>query len=119
MKYFFIFVILLYSLNSIFTGEIYKTEIYFLPDSDEIKISSVPELEEIFKAVDQNKNSIITLKGYTNSLGEPEEEMDLSIRRSNRIALFLNNKGISLSRIKSEGFGSQNLKVKKNHRGKP
>jgi formylglycine-generating enzyme required for sulfatase activity len=113
MKKIFIILLLLLLLNSIYAGEIYKTEIYFLPDSDEIKAGSVPELDEIFKAANQNKNSIITLKGYTNSLGEPEEEMELSIRRSNTIALFLNNKGIALSRIKSEGFGSQNLKVKK------
>ena len=95
---------------NLFCKEIIKTEIYFLPDSDQIKTNSLPDLEELFKAIESDKNTIITLKGYTNSLGEPEEEQELSLRRSNAIALFLNNKGISLSRIKSEGFGSQNLK---------
>ena len=79
---------------------------FYYPDSDEVKTDSVQNMNEILRILKDNMGYIITLKGYTNSLGEPENELELSFRRSNRIALFLKDNGISLSRVKTEGYGS-------------
>jgi|GEM_PF-2866816 len=112
-KFLFIIIILLLCINIISAKELIKKEIYFYPDSDDIKTNSLPDMEELLNILKNIKEYLITLKGYTNSVGSPGEELELSKRRANRIALFLNNNGISLSKIKSEGYGSQNLKENK------
>jgi len=108
-----IMILFLFNIYLTTAKELLKKEIYFYPDSDEIKTNSLLDIDELIIFLRDKENYLITLRGYTNSVGNPEEELELSKRRANRIAFHLNNKGIPLSKIVSEGFGSQNLKENK------
>lgn len=109
---FLLFVILIF-ISNISSLETQNFNVLFYPDSDEIKSESYSNLQKILEVLKSNNEYLITLKGYTNSLGLPEEELELSKKRANKIALYLKDNGISLSKIKSEGFGSNNLKENK------
>ncbi len=53
---------------------------------------------------------MIKLEGHTNSIGEPDNEYELSVNRAKKIAGFLESKGIDKSRIEFTGLGGKKLK---------
>jgi|GEM_PF-7040153 len=90
---------------------IYENEIYFHADSDMIKNDSNADLEEIINILKNNPDLLIELSGHTNSIGEPKNELDLSVKRADKISDYLINNGIDQSRIKKAGYGSTLLKI--------
>jgi|GEM_PF-4241162 len=85
-------------------------EIIFYANSDKIKPASYKVLNNIATILLKRDNIIIEIGGFTNSTGNPEKELELSIKRAQKVSNYLINKGINENRIKIKGFGGANLK---------
>ena len=88
-------------------------DIIFYPDRDDIKPESFPVLEKIAQVLNERKNIIIEIAGYTNATGNPEEELELSVKRAVKVSRFLIKNGVEANRIKTSGSGALNLKESK------
>ncbi|OQB67408.1 MAG: Photosystem I P700 chlorophyll a apoprotein A2 [Spirochaetes bacterium ADurb.Bin133] len=79
--------------------------ILFYPDDDRIMEESRPVLDEIVEILIKRKNIVIEIGGYTNSVGKFEDELELSMKRALKVALYLSGKGVEANRIKATGYG--------------
>ena len=52
-----------------------------------------------------DKNAIIELKGYTDTLGDSEKDLELSNERVDVVRSYLIDKGVNVKRIKGLGYG--------------
>jgi len=77
-------------------------------DKSDIKPEAYPMLGEAVKILEKNPSMGVTLKGYTDNVGNEEYNMGLSLRRANTIKAYFIQKGITESRLVTEGFGSKN-----------
>lgn len=94
-------------LEQALTGDVVAfTNIIFYPDSAAIKDESTPILEEIARFLIANPDVTIELRGYTNALGTPNQEQELSKARAEAVKNFMLKKGIESYRIITVGYGS-------------
>ena len=93
-------------------SKIITQDLLFYADSAKIKEESFKLLESLFKNLD-SKNLQIKIIGHTNDIGEPENELKLSIERANFIASYLYEKGFLKENITIEGNGGKKLKINK------
>jgi outer membrane protein OmpA-like peptidoglycan-associated protein len=76
-------------------------------------------LYSVYKELNVNKNPIITIRAYTDSLGCDEFNMKLSLKRALAIKRYFINKGLDKKLIISEGFGKTNpVSSNKNPKGR-
>ena len=87
-------------------------EINFEFDSAQIKNSSLPELVELGKALQNPKlgKAKVLLIGHTDAKGSNEYNQDLSERRAQSVASFLKDLGIGDERLVPLGYGEDRLK---------
>ncbi len=88
------------------------SNIIFYPDSDNIKEESLQILDQIAKVLFERGNINIEIIGYTNDVGRPQRELELSKKRSEKVKEHLIKRGISGERIKTYGKGSDNTNKK-------
>ncbi len=74
-------------------------------DKDVIKSEAYPQLDAIAAILEKNPTMSVELQGHTDNVGTEEYNMDLSMRRSNAVALYLVDKGIARNRMATTGFG--------------
>lgn len=80
--------------------------IFFDVDSDRIRPESTPTLEEIGDMLEAHPDLGITIEGHTDSTGDDDHNLDLSIRRAEAVRAFLIEAyGIDASRLQAAGFG--------------
>jgi len=72
---------------------------------DVIRTSSYISLNELAGIMKQNTESRLHLEGHTDNVGEDGANLDLSRRRAEAVKRYLAEKGISESRITTDGFG--------------
>ncbi len=71
----------------------------------DIKPSSYGILNEIVAALEANPDLNVAIEGHTDSTGSHAFNMDLSKRRAQSVVDYLVGKGISPSRLTSQGYG--------------
>ena len=75
--------------------------------SSELKKEFVNELNKLYLIMTTEKPNVsILIEGHTDNEGTAEYNKKLSLSRAESVQRYLMKKGISLSRIKIEGFGS-------------
>ena len=79
--------------------------IQFETGKDVIRPISFPILNEIVEAMNENPSYNLKISGHTDSDGKPESNWVLSENRANSVKFYLVGKGISESRLTTEGFG--------------
>lgn len=87
-----------------------KTEIlnvFFDYDKSELRVESMPELQNVADLAKKN-NYRINLMGYTDNAGNPAYNLDLSNRRAEAARQALIGLGIPADRITAKGFGENN-----------
>lgn len=95
------------ALKSAQTGDVVTfTNIIFYPDQAVIKEESCPILEAIAQFLISNPDISVELRGYTNALGTPDQEQELSRARAEAVKSFMLKKGIASYRIVTVGYGS-------------
>ena len=82
--------------------------IYFNTNSNEITNEAVEILGQIVKVISEHPVSEITILGYTDSSGNPQNNMKLSKLRADIVKNYLVAKGISQEKIKALGLGPKN-----------
>ena len=74
-------------------------------DKDEIKPGAFERLDAIAAILDKNPAMSVEIQGHTDNIGTKEYNMDLSQRRANAVAKYLEDKGIARDRLAATGFG--------------
>ena len=82
-------------------------KILFEPGTDNILPVSYDILKELADFLKENKNiKKIRIEVHTDPVGTPEEDLELTERRAQRIKEFLVKEGVEPERIETKGFGS-------------
>lgn len=79
----------------------------FAVDSTTISPAFQKTLDEIAISLKQYPDSLIDVYGHTDSTGSDAYNQSLSERRAKAVADYLAMRGVSSSRIRSQGFGEQ------------
>ncbi len=82
--------------------------ITFASNSADIASSSYKVLNSIAKVFKEYKKTDISIKGYTDSMGDDEQNQILSQSRAQSVADYLANQGIESTRLKAAGYGAAN-----------
>ncbi|BEV02555.1 OmpA family protein [Novosphingobium olei] len=77
----------------------------FDTDSTAIKPAFRDTLDRVAQSLTDYPNSLIDVYGYTDSTGSDAYNQQLSERRAQAVASYLSSRGVSASRIRSQGFG--------------
>ena len=84
----------------------FKEPIRFAYNSDKILDNSKNEINATADILKKYPNNKIIVKGYTDSLGDPLYNVDLSQRRAQAVAEALKERGVKEENITAEGFGA-------------
>ena len=84
----------------------FKEPIHFAYNSDKIADSSNKNLDNTANVLKKYPNNKVTVKGYTDSLGDPLYNIDLSQRRAQAVANALVARGVKAENVTAIGFGS-------------
>ncbi len=88
------------------TGRVATQGVLFDVDSDRIRPESTPTLEEIGEMLEEHPNLRIAIEGHTDSTGDDDHNLDLSIRRAVAVRQYLIDAyGIDANRLEADGFG--------------
>lgn len=82
--------------------------IKFRSGSALIENDNISELEEISRIMLDNSELTIEITGHTDNSGNEDENKHLSYQRALNVKSYLVSRGVSNSRIKTKGKGSQN-----------
>ena len=83
----------------------YFHTIFFQFDSDEVNYDDIPALQDFVDRI-QDKDIIrVEINGYADDIGEDQYNLALSEQRAKKIALFLMERGVPVSRIAMKGYG--------------
>lgn len=82
-----------------------ESTVNFNFDSAELTSTAKGNLDKIAKIFIDNPKTLITLYGYTDSVGKDEYNMKLSRSRANAVKSYLGTKGIGVKRITAQGMG--------------
>jgi len=84
--------------------------VYYDPNSADVKTESVEKLDKISSAMLLNKNLKLSINSHTDSKGEDTYNMTLSEKRAQKVMEYLIFKGIEKSRLSAKGFGETQIK---------
>ena len=85
--------------------------ILFDTDSYELLDDSKFVLDQFTKFLKENPTVTVTIQGHTDDRGDPAHNKELSANRAKACMDYIAGKGVSASRLKSEGFGEEKPKV--------
>ena len=71
----------------------------------ELKPQSRTELNRLIEFLRQYRDVQIEVSGYTDNVGSPESNIQLSQRRAQAVVEYLSGHGISITRLRSRGYG--------------
>ena len=80
--------------------------IYFETDKAVLLPDSYNELDTLYSILKSDTTLYIKLAGHTDNTGEREYNVNLSQKRAEAVAEYLQNKGIKPERIETKGYGS-------------
>ena len=81
--------------------------INFDTDKASLKPDALKIIDNIFILLDTNPALKLSIEGHTDNTGTDERNKNLSEQRANTVMYALAGKGIDISRLKAEGFGSE------------
>lgn len=94
-------------LLSLKTGsKVVLKNIFFATASYNLSPSSNSELNKLVTLLKNNPSIKIEIAGHTDNTGNEDSNITLSTNRAKAVKSYLTNKGISASRIRSKGYGS-------------
>lgn len=86
----------------------YKKPINFAYNSDVIAEDSLPQIRQTARVLKKYPNSTVRVAGYTDSLGNPNYNVDLSQRRAKAVAMELVKEGVPAANVSFIGYGAAN-----------
>jgi outer membrane protein OmpA-like peptidoglycan-associated protein len=80
--------------------------------SDEEALALTGVAEAINRAIEENPNEVFLVEGYTDAVGDPDDNLTLSDRRAETVARLLTEIfDVPAENLTSTGYGEQNLKI--------
>lgn len=79
--------------------------IEFEPGKATLLVKSNPTLDKVASSLKANPNVSIEIRGHTDSTGDYQQNVSLSIRRAESVKQYLVTAGIDAARISTEGLG--------------
>ncbi|WP_072052913.1 OmpA family protein [Hymenobacter terrenus] len=79
--------------------------LFFDTNKYELKPQSRTELNRLIEFLQQYRDVQIEVSGYTDNVGTPEANIQLSQRRAQSVVEYLSGHGISTTRLRSKGYG--------------
>ncbi len=86
----------------------YKEPIHFGHNSDVIQESSYNDLDATAKILKKYPDTKVVVKGYSDSIGNPAYNVDLSQRRAQAVADALVARGVNAGNVTAIGYGAAN-----------
>lgn len=86
-------------------GQMYFTSISFVTSSNEIEQSSYKRLDEAARVYKKDPSVRVLVRGYTDSVGEKNANLALSKARAQKVAIALQERGVSKEHIWVRGYG--------------
>ncbi|HEX4639826.1 MAG TPA: OmpA family protein [Chthoniobacterales bacterium] len=84
----------------------------FSYDSADLQGSAITQLQKLGTLIKRNPKATFTVEGYTDSLGSPEYNLDLSQRRADSVKDYLVTvMGINPAQIETKGYGASKFLV--------
>ncbi len=81
-------------------------ELIFAHDSDQIGTKHVAPLDDFIKGLISQGFTRIVIDGHTDSLGDPEYNLGLSLRRANRVRQYMiDNHKVDAKKVEATGYG--------------
>ena len=81
-------------------------------DSADLAPSAIEQLQKLGTLIRRNPNATFTVEGYTDSLGAPDYNLDLSQRRADSVKAYLVQvMGINPAQIETRGYGATKFLV--------
>ena len=80
--------------------------LFFDTNKYDLKPQSRTELNRLIEFLQKYKDVQIEVSGYTDNVGTPEANLQLSERRAQSVVEYLSGHGISLTRLRSKGYGA-------------
>ncbi len=81
-------------------------------DSADLQPSAMSQLQKLGTLIKRNPKATFAVEGYTDSLGSPEYNLDLSQRRADSVKQYLvEAMGINPAQINARGYGASKFIV--------
>ena len=81
-------------------------------DSADLQASAISQLQKLGTLIKRNPKATFTVEGYTDSLGSPEYNLELSQRRADSVKQYLVDiMGINPAQIETRGYGASKFLV--------
>ncbi|GEM_PF-1035825 len=90
-------------------GRLVVRDVLFGFDKHTLRPTAIPVLERLITFLEQNPGVRIKVDGYTDSVGAAGYNLKLSIRRAQSVKKYMVLRGISSSRVVTQGHGERNL----------
>jgi len=88
------------------TGSIALENVQFNSGSARLKSSSFPELDNLVEILTAQEAAKLSINGYTDNKGNPDNNKSLSRKRAEAVMKYLTKKGIEGDRLQAQGFGA-------------
>ena len=82
--------------------------VFFDSKKTELKPESITELDNVVRLMNQNPNIKILISGYTDNVGKPSDNLNLSKGRAVAVVNYLLNKSVKNERLSFKGMGEAN-----------
>ena len=86
-------------------------DVQFAPNSTKMSDAAKLVLDAFASYLNEHRKYQVDIEGHTDNIGRPNENLDLSKRRAEVVAVYLTNKGVSSKRLHSRGFGQEKPKA--------
>ena len=89
-----------------------SSSVLFAPAQANLQPSSIDQLQKLATLIKRNAKATFSVEGYTDSLGSPEYNLDLSQRRADSVKEYLvNAMGINPAQITTRGYGASKFLI--------
>ncbi|MEO6837215.1 MAG: OmpA family protein [Ginsengibacter sp.] len=82
--------------------------VFFDTKKTKLKPESITELDNVVRLMNENPNMKIQIRGYTDNVGKPSDNLILSNGRAVSVVNYLLYKGVKKERLSYKGFGETN-----------
>jgi outer membrane protein OmpA-like peptidoglycan-associated protein len=80
-------------------------DVLFEVDRSELKPGATRTIDQLANALNDDRRSTIAIEGHTDSTGNPQHNVDLSLHRAEAVKSYLVQRGVDPSRITTQGLG--------------
>jgi outer membrane protein OmpA-like peptidoglycan-associated protein len=80
-------------------------DVLFEVDRAELKPGAARTLDQLATALNDDRRSTISIEGHTDSTGNPQHNVDLSLHRAEAVKSYLMQRGVDPARVTTQGLG--------------